>query len=202
MKHYCTLLFIAALSFSANAQINKSDKLFGGSFNGNFFNNSRGPNPVQTGNIGFAPSFGWAIKKNLVMGLKGSIGYSRSENINGSVKTISSGISILPGIFFTRYKQLKKQFGVTFTNEVFAGYGQSKLKTATGEITSDSRSAGYSFSPGVYYRFSDHFFGQASFGGAYATWQGAENTNTFNAGVSFLQAFQVGINYRIGKRNG
>ena len=202
MKRSCTLLFCLAISVFTKAQVNKSDKLFGGSLNGRFTTGQNNSDENGSSVLGFAPSFGWAIKKNLVMGLKGTIGYNRSKNNNNGNEIRSYSIGLSPGVFLTHFQQLKNQFGITLTHDVFVGYAHSETRSGSVKTTSDSRSAGYSFSPGVYYRFSDHFFGQASFGSAFVNWSGAAGANNINAGVSFLQSFQLGINYRIGKKVG
>src|SRR5690349_4042251 len=81
-KNLCILLVSVLCISSAYSQvIQRGDKLFGGSFSATFFNiNGNGPNYNSSGNAGIFPSFAWAIKNDLVLGVKGGISYSSSTN--------------------------------------------------------------------------------------------------------------------------
>lgn len=201
MKYNLTL-FMMPLLFTTvtQAQISKSDKLFGGSFNASFSRYENTPSTNSSSNLGFSPTFAWAIKKNLVMGIKGTLGFNRNKHESGAIDSETTGTYIQPGIFFTKYKTLKNQFGVVFTHDIYMAYSQNQTKTGNIKSSNDSRSAGYGFSPGVFYKFSENFFGTANFGGVNAGWSKSDVSKGFSANISFLQAFQLGIQYRVGKR--
>ena len=57
----------------------------------------------------------------------------------------------------------------------------------------------YSFSPGVYYMFTENFMGLGSLGGVYASWYRSGNFDSFGLAASFLQSFNLGIAYRFAK---
>ena len=60
---------------------------------------------------------------------------------------------------------------------------------------------GYNFIPGVFYKFSGNFLGEANIGGVFASYFSNTNTKNYGIGVSFLQYFNLGIAYRIPKKN-
>jgi len=208
MRKHFTLACIATFVIicSSHAQVvNKGDKLFGGSFSFSVFNtNDNGPAYYNTGNVGLLPSFGWAIKKNLVLGIRGSIGYSRSKaSYNFSDHRIITSLNFGPGVYLRKYRELKNKFGVYFNHEASVQYNRTKEKIGSVAVGNFKTWGGsYTFSPGVFYKFSDHFFGEANIGGLYASYYSGNNSNNYGAGVSFLQYFNLGINYRFrGKKS-
>lgn len=58
----------------------------------------------------------------------------------------------------------------------------------------------YRFVPGVFYKFSKNFIGEGSIGGVFASYYGGQGTHSFGTGVTFLQSFNLGINYVIEKK--
>lgn len=200
------LLFSTAAIWSAQSQVfRKGDRLFGGSFSFAFYNSNNGnPNNYNSGNAGLAPSFGWAVKDNLVMGLKGGVGYGRSEsNVSSTERRIVSTLSVSPGIFLRKYRELKNRFGLYFNHDVTANYAYSRDKSSLTNTVyqSDARGIAYNFNPGVFYKFSENFIGEANIGGVYATYTSTGQTKVYGTGVSFLQYFNVGFNYRIPRKS-
>lgn len=193
------------LSFAAQSQgIRKGDKLFGGSFSLSFFNiNGSGYSYSNAGNAGLLPSFGWAVKENLVLGVKGSISYSRSSAASGvQDKSKSSSLSAGPGVFLKKYKLLKNQFGVYFNNELNLFYTLLRQENSLfgDPVTNDAWGGSYNFNPGVFYKFSDRFLGEANIGGLFLTYYKNNASDNFGVGASFLQYFNLGVNYVIGKK--
>lgn len=208
MRKHFTLTCMAVFSFVLSSQsqvLNKGDKLFGGSFSFSVFNNNEsGPNYYNTGNVGLFPSFGWAMKNNLVFGVQGSAGFSRSQtSYNVSDKRTVTSFSFGPGIYIRKYKELRDRFGLYFNHGVNANYGTTKEKLSSSPGTKYEFWGGsYSFSPGVFYKFSEHFFGEANIGGLFASYSSNGNSSNYGIGASFLQYFNLGINYRIPRKNG
>lgn len=203
-RNLCTLCFVFLFSLASRSQVvQKGDKLFGGSFSATFFNiNGSGPNYNWTSNAGIFPSFAWTIKNDLTLGVKGGISYSRGIiKYDPDNKYTSSGLSISPGIFLKKYKTLKEMFGIYFSNELNGYYARSKQETPNNPTTKNSAWGGdYRFNPGVFYKFSDSFIGEANIGGVYASYYGNNGTHNTGVGVSFLQSFNIGFNYIIGKK--
>jgi hypothetical protein len=204
-KSYLFASVLLCFSFHAQSQVvKKGDRLFGGSFSLSFANsNAPGAGYTNNTNVGLLPSFAWAIKENLTLGVKGNISYSRSSLVAPAPdKTIVSTFSGGPGIFLRKYKSLKNQFGIYFNNELNAFYALVKQKGGlfADPVKNNSWGANYSFNPGVFYRFSDSFFGEANIGGIYASYYKNDNGDNFGVGASFLQYFNLGINYVIGRK--
>lgn len=203
----CYLFLSMPLFFALHAQsqvVQKGDRLFGGSFSLSFLNNNAsGPGYNNAGNAGLMPSFAWGIKENLVLGVKGNISYTRSANAGAAAgKTISSTLSVGPGIFLKKYKSLKDRFGVCFNNELNVFYAvvkQEDLIFPDG-ATSNAWGGNYNFNPGVFFRFSESFIGEANIGGVYLSYYKSNSTNNWGFGASFLQNFTVGVNYVLGKK--
>jgi hypothetical protein len=199
MKQTLPAILFVCICFTVQSQaIKKRDKLFGGSIYANYGSVSH---QSTNNNVGLVPSFAWAIGTNRVLGIKGSISYSRSRNMGSQPAAKSTALGVGPGIFLKQYKSLKERFGIFFLNELSGSYliqrqnnpGTDSYKTHTWGLT-------YNFAPGVFYKFSDHFLGEAAIGGLYAGYSRGPAYRSFNAGASFLQSFNLGINYIINHR--
>jgi len=204
MRKIIFFTFFLIIFFLSNAQvINRSDQLFGGSFSLSVFNiNNSGPGYYNAGNVGVSPSYARAIKNNLTLGIRGSFGYNHSETSNLSGKTIRNYFNLGPGIFLRKYKLLKNRFGLYFNNELTANYNFEKERTTgfTGTLKSHSWGLSYAFQPGVFYKFSENFFGEGNIGGVMGTYYSNGDTRNFGLGASFFQYFNLGINYRIERK--
>jgi hypothetical protein len=137
-----------------------------------------------------------------VIGLKGSIGYSRSRN-NGAGNYVSlSALNIGPAVFLKKYKKLKNRFGLYFNNELNVNYSMIKRNSPGPDyLKTHGWVFNYNFNPGVFYKFSDNFLGEATIGGLYASYYKAQYDKSFSIGASFLQTFNLGVNYIIRKRS-
>ena len=105
-------------------------------------------------------------------------------------------------IYLKKYKLLQNKLGIYFENEV--GGTRNSQKTKTNIVTNYSGTGWgmhYNFNPGVFYKFSDRLFSEVNLGGVYASYnKPAPDQSSFGAGISFLQSFNLGINYRINKK--
>lgn len=184
--------------------MNKGDKLFGGSFSFATYNcasdvfNSSGGN-----NAGIAPSFSWVIKKNLSFGTRAVIGYSQSKASNSSTpETKNKNFGLGLSLFLKKYKLLQNKFGFYIDNEINVNYTINKQESGSPVIITKfkNKGIGYRLNPGVFYRFSNHFFGEANIGGAYFSYNKGQDAHSFSGGLSFLQYFNLGINYQLDKK--
>ena len=201
MKKILLIVFCNYTFVSLAQDFNKGDQMIGGSFSFSVFNvNNDGPVYYNNGNAGILPSYSWFIKNNLAMGIRGTLHYNRTEtkfanNEKRTVRYLNSGVSV----FLKKYRPLKERFGVYFDHEVGGHYAVTKEKFTPLAIDTKNEAYGlsYSFSPGVFYRFSKRFIGEGNIGGAYTSYYGGQGTHNFGIGVSFLQQFNLGINYVI-----
>jgi hypothetical protein len=185
--------------FLTQAQFAKGDKLFGGSFAG-YFQFYDQTVRQSSSNVGFIPSFGWFIKDNLAMGVRGGLSVSASRNAASIPTYKTNAIGFTPGVFLAKYKTLKEKFGLRMMHELYASY--FRQRTANGTTTTKTISSGvtYNFTPGVFYRFSKNFMGEASIGGLFAAYSKSGDSKSYSMGANFLQGFNLGINYVMAKR--
>lgn len=100
------------------------------------------------------------------------------------------------------YKPLKDRLGVYFEHELGGHYVVTKEKFTPLAIDTKNEAYGlsFSFNPGVFYRFSKRFIGEGNIGGAFTSYYGGQGTRNFGIGATFLQLFNLGINYVIEKK--
>ena len=137
------------------------------------------------------------------MGIRGNISYMRNEHVMATeVRTNSSFVTGI-SVFLKKYKPIKDKFGMYFENELGGYYNATKDKFVSSSSYTKSRLYGvsYNFSPGVFYRFSNRFMGEGNIGGVYASYYSGHSNNNFGIGASFLQYFNLGINYVIERKN-
>lgn len=206
MKRILLFAFMASTSIYASAQVMaKGDKLLGGDFSISIYDvNPNGSNYNTISNAGISPSFGIAIKDNLVFGPRGNISYNHQRTkYNDSTKSSHSNLGVGLGVFLKKYKEVQNRFGIYFDNEL-SGTLRFQKSSGLGYPSSEPSTnwgAQYSFNPGVFYRFSDAFLGEANLGGLYASYYKQEgNGSYFGLGASFFQYFNVGISYRFSKK--
>jgi hypothetical protein len=207
MKKHLLLLSYAFLlfCFSSSAQVfSKKDKLFGATAGLSFSSDTNVPNnpyPSQhSNNIAFMPSFAWAIKDNLALGIKGNFNYWRLVTKGPNLKYVNTSLIAGPEFFLRKYRPLKDRFGVFFNHGIDLNYTRSTVSNNQDEIKSTAWGGGYNFTPGAFYKFGDRFMGEASFGGLALQYsKNNDGTKSFDAGITFLTYFNIGIQYIIRK---
>lgn len=198
------LLFLCSATilivFSSSAQvIFKKDRLFGASAGISFYNSNQVPNPTnqEFTDVALIPSIAWAIKDNVVAGIKARFSYSRNAGSYGD-KTVQTSLQMGPEVFIRKYKLLANSFGLTFQHAVNGYYSQTKTKN--GQVP-DSKNktwgGGYNFTPGAFYKFSDRFLGEANFGGLFFNYNVNYDRKYWSVAANFLTYFNIGIQYII-----
>ena len=202
MKNVLLFLFFI-VSISASSQvISKGDKVFSASFSfGIAQTNADGSPPLNYGNVSIRPAFAWAISPNLAFGMRGNFGYMYSENIlTPTYKRVSNSIYTGAGPFLKKYKTLKNRFGMIFDHEASFIYARSNYRDGSSPTVKQQQySISYLFSPGVFYKFSDHFVGEANIGSAFANYFWSEGNRSIGVGANFLQQFNLGVSYIINR---
>jgi hypothetical protein len=171
----------------------KGKKILGGSFSGSTFNLhpdsvAGSPTADQNGShVSFSPSFGYAIKENVVIGVSFQTDYGRWQtDYSGSgSRYVSSSFSMGPGFFYERFWKLGKGFHISGTALLNASFGKQKSTEyqpsgQTYKASGTLRSVNFSVTPNIGYSFNDKWMVQASLGEilqmgySRSTW---ENTN-------------------------
>ncbi|HEY0655705.1 MAG TPA: outer membrane beta-barrel protein [Chryseosolibacter sp.] len=158
MKKILVMLAFVSSAFFAKAQTSSGQMMIGGalSFSSVNYDNNNGS---DYSNFTLAPSFGYFVKDNFVVGASLSLGNSKSGTGAGQTTTSSFGV----GPFARLYK---------FTSsEQFAFFGQAGLafgnsKSETGNVITDkSNSITFSIAPGFAYFFNEHWAAELSIAG-------------------------------------
>src|SRR5689334_12888295 len=153
------LFFLSAfllICTSSLAQVfSKKDKLFGATAGLNFSSDTNIPaNPFpsqHSNNIAFMPSFAWAIKDNLVLGIKGNFNYQKITAKSTTQKNVYTTLQTGPEIFLRKYRALKDRFGLFFNHGVDLSYTRSTGSNNQDKSTTTIWGYGYNFTPGVFY---------------------------------------------------
>jgi hypothetical protein len=200
------ILLACALAFSAlasQAQVQKGDWLFGGSFGYGNSSNNNGSATTTGSNSNISPELGWGIGKNSVLGIRGSAGISASKDDGGNKLTYTS---YMVGAFWRKFIPINETAG--WFTDLSAGYSYSrnKYKYVVPTNSADSRNKGFSaaFSPGLYYMPSKKVQLTARAGGltynyskySYDAGGGSRNSNF---SVTLFTYFGFGIDFIIGK---
>lgn len=106
------------------------------------------------------------------------------------------------GLFLKKYKPFENRFGLNFEHGLSTSFHfNSATNVNSVKTESQGWGAGYHINPGVFYRLTERFLAETNIGGLSAYYQkGSGGTYSFSVGASFLQSFNLGINYRSGKR--
>jgi hypothetical protein len=158
MKKIIFAIAFVSLSFFAEAQTTSGQMMIGGTLavSTTNYNDSDGR---DNSSFTLAPSFGYFVKDNFVVGASVSLGNSRSGTGTGRDKTSSFGI----GPFARLYK---------FTsNDKFAFFGHAGIsfgssRSETGNVVTDRFNAlTFSIAPGFAYFFNEHWATELSITG-------------------------------------
>ena len=195
----CILLF--NISIVSAQVIGPGEKMFGGSLGVNSATHTQNNYENRSSNAAFYPSLSFGVKNNLALGFRGNLHYGRSKITQGVGQQVQTGFSTGLGIYLKKYLPLENRFGIYFDHLVHAAFHEQSIVSDPHTSYSRNWSFGFQFSPGVFYQFSERFLGEANMGGVYAnTYDIPGDGYSFSIGASFLQSFNLGINYRFGKR--
>jgi hypothetical protein len=201
MKKFLLFALTAISSLYASAQvIKKGDKLLGGNLSA-YYRQSEpvGPEYNYYSNIGILPSYGKAVKNNLVLGTRLNLSFYHSESLdNSDHKTFQTSYGTGIGIFLRKYKPIQNRFGLYFENEISGvlSFQEYRYSSLPDRYRSAIWGASYSFKPGIFYKFSDFILGEANFGGAQVRYTKNKYTDgELNADLSLLRSFTLGVNF-------
>lgn len=196
--------------------IEKDQRILGGSINLGF-NHSQSDTvtsskPSIKGNnlyVNLSPSFGKAIRKNLVFGYLASLYYSHSnsEDLRSKETGKGNGCGVGAGVFYEKYFPLGKSFSFSGMLPLQVSYNSSKNKiydngTLTSTSTNEHYGASISLYPSLNYSLNNKFMLQltlnnfASFGYGRSTSQ-VEGPNI----IANKQGYSnIGFNTRVNEQ--
>jgi hypothetical protein len=200
------LLASLFMSLGAMAQIKKGNTLIGGAISGGT-NKSKstlaGQSDEQRSNsINFYPSIGYAIKKNVVTGIKLALGKSENESINTNVTTSKSEISVYGGSFFIRnYLPIVGKFQLFAETDL--GYANSKQIGTNGiginqqKQETKGNALALNLSPGMAFAVSKKFQLELYLGNILGINYNQSTTKSSLANVTTTESSSSGIGYNL-----
>lgn len=208
MKKFTFLFTIILIVLSANAQIEKGQKLFSGSGSLSLSKNKTDGQSTQNNfNILLSPSIGKAYKKNIVLGYSAQLGYGNSKGKNQLNNAVTKEKQWIAGggVFLKKFFPLGK--GFSFTGKLGANYSHldhkftSPNSTPSTSTTTKTNSFGLGLSSGLSYAFNKKWMCDISlndFAGFYTGW---ENLETISGTTATKQkyshiGFDSQINYQ------
>jgi hypothetical protein len=223
MKTTYTLIALLLAAPFANAQVTKGTAFLGGMVN---YGNSQtkddngGAAPetsTHSTSAVIAPSYGWAIKDGMVLGVNISYGHGTSEQTDNFTATSNS---FGAGLFLRNYKYLGSRFSLFGATGFNFSYSHSNTEYNSGNppnTTMDGYSVGVGFQPGVAYQISPSWQIEAVFPNVlYASYNHSKQTysqgpgiadvhntsDNFSVGSNLTNSFTLGIGllYVIGKK--
>lgn len=153
---------VVFLSLSSNAQINKGTVLLGGGISGNSSKTGEGPTQTKNSWFSLAPSIGFAVKENKVMGI--NLSYSRNKyayNYSPAKYRTINGYG--GGVFYRSYFPLAKKFYLFGEGNAFFRFSkQDDEQVYDTKFTRKQTDVGINLYPGVVYAVSKRFHLEAS----------------------------------------
>ena len=166
MKKLMILSCVLAAQFSYG-QFEDNKWLLGGNvyYNTNSDNNSNSNQRTKStsSSTSLAPSVGWVLKSDAIIGVQPRIAKYVNENSNQTYKSNSVGFDI----YYRKYKSLEDNLFLTFQGAT--GFSWRKYTTSfkddpSSPIKNDSRSFDVSLVPGLAYKATDWLMLEARLG--------------------------------------
>jgi hypothetical protein len=158
-KQFYLSLLIAGISITAHGQINKGATLIGGDLGINSTKNSPDTMAGNQVNINLSPSWGKAIKQNLVVGVELIYGHTHNSII-GENQYDQENDSYGGGLFVRKYKYLGSHFYLFGQGSLAGSYLSNQFTYSFQSVTQNSSTTkGYNLSlafyPGVSYAINN-----------------------------------------------
>jgi hypothetical protein len=219
LKLLFSVVFVCTLLSTSYAQINKGTVWIGSNFS--YAVNKPKPdqqtNFLKTRTVSILPSFGIAVKENVVLGIFGNYTNVFSEYQTTSYYNKRDEKTYGGGLFVRRYVPVFKRFYLY--GEGRLGYNKSEVEenwaatSASGTSKLKSWETGLIFTPGIAYGITRSILLEAgaaalfdaryrSTESVYSPYTQSNSVKTFTAGVNLENAasFFVGIRFLINKK--
>ena len=168
MKKFLILsvLSTAFIAQFANAQVDKGNKMLGGSVG---FNNTKLDNTfygnLKTTHIFLSPKFGFGLSENWILGIATQYG-NQKRNDNNGYQRVTNMYGV--GVFARKFHGLNDQFGIFGEAGFNYGFGdETTTRESNGNTIkekSKQQQSSISLHPGVYFKPAKKFFVEASIG--------------------------------------
>lgn len=219
LKLLFSVVFVCTLLTASYAQINKGTVWIGSNFS--YARNNFSPDQLivsgKTRTVSILPSFGVAVKENVVLGVFGNYTNSFREQQTTSFYNKRDEKTYGGGLFIRRYVPVFKRFYLY--GEGRLGYNKSEVEENwAGTSTSGTGNlkvweTGLSFTPGIAYGITRSILLEAgaaalfdaryrSTESVYSPYTQSNSEKTFTAGVRLenASAFYIGIRFLINKK--
>lgn len=195
-KNICLIVVGLLIQLVVSGQIKEGAHFLGGSFGISRSENEINPgnNDFKTTNFLFSPAYGYALKKNLIIGGDLILQSGKNENNNNSQETKGFGA----GFFIRKYQPLGKGFYL-FGQGRF-GVGQTNTKSIAGnfpsiESNSKQTNVGLTVNPGVSYAINNKLQLELGLNELFYLQYSQGSTETENSPVeSSFNNFSIGSN--------
>jgi outer membrane protein len=158
MKKILVMLAFVSTAFFVQAQTTSGQMMIGGSlaFSSVNYDNNNGS---DYSSFTLAPSFGYFVKDNFVVGASLSLGNSKSGTGAGQTTTSSFGVGP-----FARFYKFTSSEHFAFFGHAGLSFGNSKSENGN-VITDKSNSISFAIAPGFAYFFNEHWAAELSIAG-------------------------------------
>jgi hypothetical protein len=219
LKLLCSVVFVCTLLTTSYAQINKGTVWIGSNFS--YARQNFKPDQViisgKMRTVSILPSFGVAVKENMVLGVFGNYTNANTEQQTSSYYSKRDEKTYGGGLFIRRYIPVFKRFYLY--GEGRLGYNKSESEENwTTTSTSGTNNlkiweTGLTFTPGIAYGITRSILLEAgvaalfdaryrSTESIYSPYTQSNSVKTFTAGVRLenASAFYIGIRFLINKK--
>ena len=198
-KVLLSLIAVAGLAFTTQAQTEKGNFLLGGNLE---LNTDKNDGAAKTDlNFSVVPSVGYFFTNNFAVGT--GIGYEYAKTYNATTSAKSTAFVVSP--FLRGYKGINDQFKFFGQLSVPMAFGHNKIGDANGDNfvkTGNNNSVGVALSPGISFFPSKKFGIESSVNGISYNDYRAEDangnktggSNNFNIGANFF-APKIGVQF-------
>jgi hypothetical protein len=194
-KIVLTLAFIISVVSSHSQIIGKSQKILGGTIGLGYSNNKSDTSIANGGSFAgdnfyilLSPSFGAAVKNNLVLGYRATLGldYSKTEDKLNSMVGKTNGYQLGIGVFVERFYPLRGGFSLSVTPDLGVSYNYFEDEVfynsnLDSKGTTNLHTVGLQIFPSLNYSFNERFLIQFSlndFIGIAYRWNSTEVTSS------------------------
>ena len=208
MQKFFIICFLSSLSFSANAQFQKGNKVLGFGLNfqssSNEINSSAVPQINKNSGFNVSVELGFAKKENRLSGFFLYNGYSVSKQEYASQPTSnfkSDNFNAGAGYFTRCYKSLGKNFFVFGEGRAGLNYSQQNNKTNTGNSNPKQYGVNAGLYPGLAYKWNNHFLLELRFADFVSVGYSQGTVTSANNKKDIQRNFSLGSSLGLGYLN-